>query len=97
MTDVVIATNKLLSNNNKSRVVIVTRGGGSVLVIEDSNWEEFEVPSLNDEEIVDTSGAGDAFVGGFLAYFVDGASIANCVKNGIEAARRVIQLVGFNL
>ncbi|XP_044252804.1 adenosine kinase 2-like isoform X2 [Tribolium madens] len=94
LLEVVTATNNLFP---KSRVVIVTRGGGTVFVISPGDWQEFAVESLNDEKIVDTSGAGDAFIGAFLAGWVDGTSVANCAKNGILAARRVIQTVGFNL
>ncbi|KYB25746.1 Adenosine kinase 2-like protein [Tribolium castaneum] len=94
LLEVVMATNKSFP---KSRVVIVTRGGGTVVVVTANGWQEFAVGSLSDEKIVDTSGAGDAFIGGFLAGWVDDATVADCAKSGILAARRVIQTVGFNL
>ncbi|XP_063917441.1 adenosine kinase-like isoform X1 [Zophobas morio] len=93
VVEVVAATNRRF--DNKSRVVVVTRGGGAVVVFHDSDWQVFEVKKV--VEVVDSNGAGDAFAGGFLARYVEGDSIANCVRSGVEVAGRVIQRVGFNL
>ena len=65
------------------------------MVFHDSDWQVFEVKKV--VEVVDSNGAGDAFAGGFLARYVEGDSIANCVRSGVEVAGRVIQRVGFNL
>ena len=45
-------------------------------------------------DIVDVNGAGDAFVGGFLAYHSQGASLTNAVKAGQWAAAHVIRRSG---
>ena len=45
-------------------------------------------------QIVDTNGAGDAFVGGFLAQLAKNKSIEDCVKCGIWAATEIIQRSG---
>ena len=45
-------------------------------------------------KIVDTNGAGDAFVGEFLAQLALGKSIKDCVKVGIWAATEIIQQSG---
>mmetsp|Transcript_38515 Transcript_38515/g.61058 ORF Transcript_38515/g.61058 Transcript_38515/m.61058 type:complete len:170 (-) Transcript_38515:23-532(-) len=47
-------------------------------------------PSL----IVDTNGAGDSFVGGFLSKHVEGKSIEECVNAGHYCASKVIQVSG---
>jgi adenosine kinase len=43
---------------------------------------------------VDTNGAGDAFVGGFLSQLVAGKDTAECVRAGNYAANVVIQRSG---
>ena len=48
------------------------------------------------EKLVDTNGAGDAFVGGFLAKIVLGQSLEEAVKAGNYAASAVIQRSGAN-
>ena len=52
------------------------------------------VPLLPKEKLVDTNGAGDAFVGGFLAYLAKGADLAACCNAGSYAARQIIQVSG---
>lgn len=49
---------------------------------------------MEKEEIVDTNGAGDAFVGGFIAQLVMGKSLDVCVRSGIYTARHIIQQSG---
>ena len=51
---------------------------------------EFSVPALAPSEMVDTNGAGDAFVGGFLAHLVKGKPIDECVELGKQAAKMII-------
>ena len=40
------------------------------------------------------AGAGDAFVGGFLAYLAKGGDLLDCVNAGHWAARQIIQVSG---
>ena len=54
----------------------------------------FPVPRLEAEKIVDTNGAGDAFVGGFLSQFIQGKKLETCVAAGNYASREVIQQSG---
>ena len=55
---------------------------------------EYPVIPVPKEKLVDTNGAGDAFVGGFLAKIVLGEGIADAVKAGNYAANAVIQRSG---
>jgi len=50
-----------------------------------------EVVPLSEEQIVDSYGAGDAFVGGFLAAMARKHSIAACCQAGSYAAATVMQ------
>ena len=56
--------------------------------------EEHAVEPLPKEKLVDTNGAGDAFVGGFLSGLVQEKGIKACVDAGHYAAREVIQRSG---
>ena len=75
-------------------------GLGSVRgpISERSAWgvqvETFPVIPVPKEKLVDTNGAGDAFVGGFLAQLVSGKELRESVRAGNYAASVVIQRSG---
>ena len=58
---------------------------------------EYPVIQLPKEKLVDTNGAGDAFVGGFLSQLVAGKSIPECVRAANYSAHVVIQQSGCTL
>lgn len=45
-------------------------------------------------EVVDTTGAGDAFAGGFIAALMAGEGLDACLARGIAAGGRAVQFVG---
>lgn len=56
--------------DKRKRIVIITQGCEPVLVAKDGTVTEYPVVKLPEEKVVDTNGAGDAFVGGeYLEYF----------------------------
>ncbi|KAF4380164.1 hypothetical protein F8388_023340 [Cannabis sativa] len=61
---------------------------------EDGKVKLFPVILLPKEKLVDTNGAGDAFVGGFLSQLVKEKPIEDCVKAGCYAANVIIQRSG---
>lgn len=73
--------------SSKKRVVIITQGHDPVLLFDNDTIREFPVKELKESDIVDTNGAGDAFVGGFLAQFIQGKPYEDCIKCGICAAK----------
>eukprot|EP00126_Sphaerothecum_destruens_P010539 Sdes_comp20767_c0_seq3m16782 len=77
-----------------SRTVIITQGELPTVVVENGLVSQFPIQPLPKEKIVDTNGAGDAFVGGFLSQFMAGKSTPDCVKAGHYAASVVIQRSG---
>ncbi|XP_069123805.1 uncharacterized protein [Argopecten irradians] len=81
-------------NKTKPRMVIITQGADPIIVAKDGEVTEYPVIPIKSEDIVDTNGAGDAFVGGYLAQLVKGESVAKCVKCGNYAANVVIQQSG---
>ncbi|CAL1387053.1 unnamed protein product [Linum trigynum] len=76
------------------RITVITQGADPVVVAEDGKVKLFPVTLLPKEKLVDTNGAGDAFVGGFLSQLVQEKPIADCVKAGTYAANVIIQRSG---
>jgi len=81
-------------NGSTSRLVIITQGSEPVIAVEHGKIKKFPIEPLAKDAIVDTNGAGDAFVGGFLAQYVLGKSLDVAVKCGNWAARHCIQRSG---
>lgn len=79
------------------RTVIFTQGSDSTIVACGGKVEEYKVVPLPKEELVDTNGAGDAFVGGFLAGLLAKKDVGDCVEAGHWAARFIIQQSGCTL
>ena len=57
----------------------------------------YPVIELAPEKLVDTNGAGDAFVGGFLSQLVAGKSLPECIRAANFAAWTIIQQSGVTL
>lgn len=81
-------------NSLRPRIVIITQGSSPVLLIQKDSIEEFPVDKLDASQVVDTNGAGDAFVGGFLSQYIQEKPLSVCIKCGIWAARQIIQRSG---
>lgn len=84
-------------NTGRPRTVIFTQGSQSTIVACDGKVTEYAVEPLAKELMVDTNGAGDAFVGGFLSQLVEGKDMDACIKAGHWGARCCIQQSGTQL
>eukprot|EP00568_Trieres_chinensis_P000192 CAMPEP_0183304466 /NCGR_PEP_ID=MMETSP0160_2-20130417/9537_1 /TAXON_ID=2839 ORGANISM="Odontella Sinensis, Strain Grunow 1884" /NCGR_SAMPLE_ID=MMETSP0160_2 /ASSEMBLY_ACC=CAM_ASM_000250 /LENGTH=344 /DNA_ID=CAMNT_0025467523 /DNA_START=79 /DNA_END=1113 /DNA_ORIENTATION=- len=82
---------------DRKRTVVFTQGSKSTIVAYDGEVKEYAVDPLAKELLVDTNGAGDAFVGGFLSELVKGKSTEEAAKAGHWAARYIIQQSGCTL
>ncbi len=72
--------------------VIVTLGmKGAVLSVDETLYE---IPAYTSNELVDPTGAGDAFIGGFLAEYLRGEDALWCACVGSAAASTVVEGVG---
>lgn len=80
--------------DDKKRIVIITQGEKPVVMAIGDETKQMPVPEVKPEKIVDTNGAGDAFVGGFLAQYVKGESLEKCIDCGIWASTLIIQRSG---
>lgn len=84
-------------NTKRSRIVIFTQGAQNTIVYQDGQISEFKPIPVDPSSIVDLNGAGDSFVGGFLAGYAQGKSIEQSVKAGHYAASEVIRRSGCTL
>ena len=81
-------------NKKRERVVIITQGSDPVLLCENGNVTESAIIPIAPEDILDTNGAGDAWVGGFLSELVKGKAVKDCLGGGHYAANVIIQRSG---
>ncbi|KAK7112598.1 uncharacterized protein [Littorina saxatilis] len=82
---------------SRPRTVIITQGAEPVIIAKDGKVTEYPVKLLPDSSIVDTNGAGDGFVGGFLAMLIQGKPIGECIKCGMYIGNIIVQQPGFTL
>ena len=71
------------------KIAVVTFGEDGSLA-----WdgERFYVGGIEKAEVVNTVGAGDSFIAGFLYGILNGKSIDECLKKGAEVAASVVQV-----
>jgi ribokinase len=81
---------RLLSLGPRS-VVITLGAAGAVVADATGVWR---MPAGTVDEVVDTTGAGDAFAGALAAALADGASLADAVGAGMAAAAQAVGRVG---
>jgi len=78
-----------------NKLIVITRGEkGSIAV---QKGEVVECESQKNLKIVDLTGAGDLFAGGFLHGYVNKLSLNESLKKGTEMSSRVIQKIGARL
>lgn len=88
-------------NPLKKRTVVITCGPDPAYVCEFDFIKNqivfsgsFAPENVNENDIIDTNGAGDAFAGGFLAKYMPGKPLDECMKAGHWAAALIIQKRG---
>ncbi|MGW7072649.1 carbohydrate kinase family protein [Streptomyces sp. NPDC054855] len=72
--------------------VVVKRGAAGALVAREGEVRA-EIPALP-ATAVDSTGAGDAFTGAFLATHLSGAGLGEAAAEGCRAGARAVELVG---
>ena len=75
-------------------IVVFTQGINDTIVASKGCVKNYPVISIDPASIVDTNGAGDAFVGGFLSQYTQGFDLDRCVSAGHYVAHTVIQRTG---
>ena len=75
-------------------VAVVTDGKNGGFVARDGQCESYlPFPAT----LVDDTGAGDFFIGGFLDAYLEGSALTVCAKKGAEVASRIIEVIGTEL
>lgn len=82
------------ASGTRPRIVVFTQGSEGTIVACQGEVTVYPVDPLPKELLVDTNGAGDAFVGGFLSQLALGKAMGECVRAGHYAARIIIQRAG---
>lgn len=82
------------ADKSRPRMVVITQGADPTLIFTGNEVTSHPILKIAPEDILDTNGAGDAFVGGFLAQLVQGKGVKECVKSGNWAANLIIQRSG---
>ena len=85
------------NSGSRPRIVVFTQGKDATCVAMNGEVNTYDVEILPKEKLVDTNGAGDAFVGGFLSQLVQGKDMRTCVLAGHYSARVIIQASGCTL
>lgn len=81
-------------NIKRQRIVVLTQGKNETVMALSDRVETYPVIKVDPKDIVDTNGAGDAFVGGFLSELVQEKPLDQCVKAAHYAANVIIQRAG---
>ena len=77
------------------KLIVVTRGEKGAIAVEKGNVSECGAKkNLN---IVDLTGAGDLFAGGFLDGYLNGKSLKESLDKGTEMSSKIIQIIGARL
>jgi sugar/nucleoside kinase (ribokinase family) len=88
-TDIATA---LAEVEHRCEVVALTRGPSGCTIA--SGGERVDVPAVDVDRVVDTTGAGDLFAAGFLHGLTTGRDLATAAKVGSVAAAEVISHMG---
>ena len=82
-------------SKNIKKLIVVTRGEKGAVAIQGDNV--VEIGAKKDLKIVDLTGAGDLFAGGFLHGYINGKPIKESLETGREMSSKIIQVIGARL
>ena len=82
----------LATGGGRCEIVAVTHGAKGSTVYGNGSVEKVEPRAV--EQVVDTTGAGDAYAGGFLHGLTRGLDLATCGRIGSVAASEVVTQLG---
>ena len=102
MNDILMKMNELPYSGVRRRTLIITSGSAPTLMLFDGRVTSYPVNKISKEKVIDTTGAGDAFCGGFIFELLNDAScdddslfaLENAIMTGHGTAKNVIQMRG---
>ena len=77
------------------KLIVITRGEKGALAIKSN--EVVECSAKTNLKIIDLTGAGDLFAGGFLHGNINGKSLKESLEKGTEMSSKIIQTIGARL
>ena len=77
------------------KTIVITRGEKGSIAIQ--NNEVYQCESQKNLKIVDLTGAGDLFAGGFLHGIINNLSVKESLQKGTEMSSKIIQKIGARL
>ncbi len=77
------------------KLIVITRGEKGALAI--NKEKVIECSAKKNLKVIDLTGAGDLFAGGFLDGFIKGKSIEESLEKGTEMSSKIIQIIGARL
>lgn len=77
----------------KSSPTVIIKCGSEGAIGKFRGGEVTKVPALP-THVVDTTGAGDSFAGGFIAAWLDNPDLKSCMMAGASAAAQCVSIVG---
>ena len=80
---------------NLGKIIVITRGEKGSIAIQGS--QVFHCDSKKNLKIIDLTGAGDLFAGGFLHGYINKLSIKESLEKGTEMSSKIIQKIGARL
>ena len=80
---------------NIGKIIIITRGEKGSIAIQKDNIVECE--SQKNLKIIDLTGAGDLFAGGFLHGHINKLTMKESLEKGTEMSSKIIQKIGARL
>ena len=78
-----------------NKLIVITRGEKGAIAINKN--EVIECSAKKNLQIIDLTGAGDLFAGGFLHGLINNKSIKESLEKGTEMSSKVIQIIGARL
>jgi adenosine kinase len=90
------------TNSKRGRIVVITQGSDATIIAAadaagNVTVTHEPVQSIPKSCIVDTNGAGDSFVGGFLSSLIQGSDLSRCASAGAYCGGMMVQRSGCSL
>ncbi|KAL0490223.1 adenosine kinase, partial [Acrasis kona] len=92
--DIARSASKIKNKSSRPRVVVFTQGCDKIIVAVDGECTEYDARNIKEDFVADTNGAGDSFMGGFVAGLTFNKTIEECIECAIYCSVSVLGEVG---